>query len=277
MPTKNKLIQVDGQEIALMMIKDNDFISLTDIAKHKNPESTALIISNWLRTKFTIEFMGLWEQMHNPDFNLIEFEEVKSEAGSNSFVLSPRQWIEKTNAIGLISKAGRYGGGTFAHKDIAFEFASWISASFKLYLIKEFQRLKLDESARLQQSWNLHRTLAKVNYTIHTDAIRANLIPKFLSKEQCNAIYASEADLLNMALFGLTAREWREQNRELTGNMRDNASIEQLVILSNLESINAMFIQQGLSSSQRVIQLNQIAIVQVQSLVDSQLVKKLKQ
>jgi hypothetical protein len=221
--------------------------------------------------------MGLWEQMHNPDFNLIEFEEVKSEAGSNSFVLSPRQWIEKTNAIGLISKAGRYGGGTFAHKDIAFEFASWISASFKLYLIKEFQRLKLDESARLQQSWNLHRTLAKVNYTIHTDAIRANLIPKFLSKEQCNAIYASEADLLNMALFGLTAREWREQNRELTGNMRDNASIEQLVILSNLESINAMLIQQGLSSSQRVIQLNQIAIVQVQSLVDSQLVKKLKQ
>lgn len=276
MPTKNTSIQVEGQEIALLTVNDNDFISLTDIAKHKNPEATGQIISNWLRTRYTIEFMGLWEQMHNLDFKLLDFEQVKNDAGSNSFVLSPKLWIEKTNAIGLISRSGRHHGGTFAHKDIAFEFASWISPSFKLYLIKEFQRLKLDESARLKQSWNLQRTLAKVNYTIHTDAIKANLIPKSLSREQCYAIYASEADLLNMALFGMTAKEWREQNRGIPGNMRDHASIEQLVILSNLESINAMLIQQGFSSSHRLAQLNQIAITQMQSLLNSAQIRNLK-
>ncbi|MCF2520499.1 KilA-N domain-containing protein [Dyadobacter sp. CY351] len=276
MPTKNTTIQVSGQEIALMNINDNDFISLTDIAKHKNPESAGQIISNWLRTRFTIEFMGLWEQLHNPDFKLLEFDEFKNDAGSNSFVLSPKQWIEKTNAIGLISKSGRYASGTFAHKDIAFEFASWISPSFKLYLIKEFQRLKSEESDRLKQSWNLQRTLVKVNYTIHTDAIKAHLIPKSLNSEQCSAIYASEADLLNMALFGMTAKEWRHQNKGIMGNVRDNASIEQLVILSNLESINAMLIQQKLSASDRLVQLNQIAITQMRSLLNITLVKKLK-
>ncbi|MCF2488711.1 KilA-N domain-containing protein [Dyadobacter sp. CY347] len=276
MTTKNTSIQVAGQEIALININDSDFISLTDIAKHKNMESAGQIISNWLRTRFTVEFMGLWEQLHNPDFKLLEFEGFKNDAGSNSFVLSPKLWIDKTDAIGLISRSGRHGGGTFAHKDIAFEFASWISPSFKLYLIKEFQRLKLDESTRLNQSWNLQRTLAKVNYTIHTDAIKANLIPKSLTREQFAAIYASEADLLNMALFGMTAKEWRIQNRGIAGNMRDHASIEQLVILSNLESINAMLIQQGFSASQRLAQLNQIAITQMQSLLNSSHLKKLK-
>lgn len=276
MPTKNTTIQVSGQEIALMNINDNDFISLTDIAKHKNPELAGQLVLNWLRTRFTIEFMGLWEQMHNSNFKVIEFDEFKNDAGSNSFVLSPKQWIEKTNAIGLISKSGRYASGTFAHKDIAFEFASWISPSFKLYLIKEFQRLKSEESDRLKQSWNLQRTLVKVNYTIHTDAIKAHLIPKSLNREQCSAIYASEADLLNMALFGMTAKEWRHQNKGNMGNVRDNASIEQLVILSNLESVNAMLIQQKLSASDRLVQLNQIAITQMRSLLNITLVKKLK-
>jgi hypothetical protein len=276
MSTKNTTIQVSGQEIALMNINDNDFISLTDIAKHKNPELAGQLVLNWLRTRFTIEFMGLWEQMHNSNFKVIEFDEFKNDAGSNSFVLSPKQWIEKTNAIGLISKSGRYASGTFAHKDIAFEFASWISPSFKLYLIKEFQRLKSEESDRLKQSWNLQRTLVKVNYTIHTDAIKAHLIPKSLNSEQCSAIYASEADLLNMALFGMTAKEWRHQNKGIMGNVRDNASIEQLVILSNLESINAMLIQQKLSASDRLVQLNQIAITQMRSLLNITLVKKLK-
>ena len=274
---KNKIIIVQGQEIAIITREKDDFVSLTDIAKHKNAEASGLVISHWLSTKFTIEFMGLWEQIHNPVFNVTEFSNIKNEAGSNGFVLSSKQWIEKTNATGIISKTGRYGGGTFAHKDIAFEFASWISAPFKLYFIKEFQRLKEDENDRLKLEWNLQRTLAKVNYHIHTDAIKENLIPKELSKEKINFVYANEADMLNVALFGMTAKEWRDKNPKAEGNIRDAASIEQLVVLSNMESINAVLIHQGLKQSERLQQLNSIAIAQMKSLLGNKNIKKLKQ
>jgi KilA-N domain len=220
--------------------------------------------------------MGIWEQMHNPIFNVTEFSNIKNEAGSNGFVLSSKQWIEKTGAIGIISKTGRYGGGTFAHKDIAFEFASWISAGFKLYLIKEFQRLKDDENDRLKLTWNLQRTLAKVNYRIHTDAIKENLIPATLTKEKINFMYADEADMLNMALFGITAKQWRDANPKAEGNIRDDANIEQLVVLSNMQSINAVLIHQGLPQNQRLMQLNKIAITQMKSLVGNKNLKKLK-
>jgi hypothetical protein len=273
---KNKIITVQGKEIAIISSEKEDFISLTDIAKHKNAEATGLVISHWLSTKYTIEFMGIWEQMHNPVFNVTEFSYIKNEAGSNGFVLSSKQWIEKTNAIGIMSKAGRYGGGTFAHRDIAFEFGSWISAGFKLYLIKEFQRLKEDENDRLKLTWNLQRTLAKVNYLIHTDAIKENLIPATLSKDKINFVYADEADMLNMALFGMTAKQWRETNPKAEGNIRDAANIEQLVVLSNMESINAVLIHQGLQQSERLQQLNKIAITQMKSLVGNKQLKKLK-
>jgi hypothetical protein len=221
--------------------------------------------------------MGLWEQMHNPVFNVTEFSYIKNEAGSNGFVLSSKQWIEKTNTIGIISKPGRYGGGTFAHRDIAFEFASWISAAFKLYLIKEFQRLKEDESDRLKLTWNLQRTLAKVNYHIHTNAIKEKLIPETLSKEKINFVYADEADMLNMALFGMTAKQWREANPKAEGNIRDAANIKQLVVLSNMESINAVLIHQGLKQNERLEQLNKIAITQMKSLVNRpNTIKKIK-
>ncbi|TLV03774.1 KilA-N domain-containing protein [Dyadobacter luticola] len=266
-------ITVHGQGVSILMSENEEFISLTDIARHKNSSATGLVISHWLSTKFTVDFMGLWEQMHNQNFNLTEFSYIKNEAGSNGFVLSSKQWIEKTNAIGLISKAGRYGGGTFAHRDIAFEFASWISASFKLYLIKEFQRLKTEENNIQNLDWNVRRTLAKVNYAIHADAIKDNLVPKELDKTMRNRIYATEADLINVALFGLTAKEWRDRNPGKSGNMRDEATIEQLVILSNLESINAMLIHQQLPSSERVTQLNFIAITQMKSLLNGKQVK----
>jgi len=219
--------------------------------------------------------MGLWEKMNNPHFNVTEFSYIKNESGSNGFVLSAKIWIEKTNAIGLISKPGRYGGGTFAHKDIAFEFGSWISPEFKYYLIKEFQRLKEDENDRLKLEWNLQRTLAKVNYHIHTDAIKENLIPSELTKHQISFVYANESDLLNVALFGMTALEWRTTNPDKEGNIRDYANIVQLVVLSNMESINAVLIRQGLSKSERLIQLNKIAITQMTSLVNSKQLKKL--
>ena len=219
--------------------------------------------------------MGLWEMLCNPDFKPTEFERFKKEAGSNYFVLSPQRWIESTSAKGIISKSGRY-GGTFAHKDIAFEFASWISPEFKLYLIIEFQRLKEEENDRLKLDWDLHRTLAKVNYRIHTDATKENPIPVELSKQQIGAVYASEADLLNVALFGLTAKQWREKNPEAEGNLRDVATIEQLVILSNLESINAMLVHQGKTSSARLAQLNNMAIFQMKSLINNKQLKKLK-
>ena len=273
--SKSKLITVKGIGIATLMVNGEDFISLTDIARNKNPDEPKDVVKNWLRSKTTIEFIGLWEQLNNPNFKGVEFDAFLFEAGSNAFTLSPSKWIETTNAIGLVSKQGN-NGGTFAHKDIAFEFASWVSAGFKLYLIKEFQRLKDDENDRLKLEWNLQRTLAKVNYQIHTDAIKENLIPQELSKQQTSFVYANEADLLNMALFGMTAKQWRDANPKATGNIRDAATLEQLVVLSNLESINAVLIHQGLSQSERLTQLNKIAITQMKSLLNSKPMKKLK-
>jgi len=273
---KSKTIHVNGTDITVLESENDDYISLTDMARFKNVETTGLVISHWLSTRYTIEFMGLWEQMNNPNFNVTEFSNIRNESGSNGFVLSAKQWIEKTNAIGIISKVGRYGGGTLAHKDIAFEFGSWISPQFKFYLIKEFQRLKADENDRLKLDWNLQRTLAKVNYHIQTDAIKENLIPKECSKLQISHVYANEADLLNVALFGKTALQWRTENPTSEGNIRDAATLEQLVVLSNLESINAVLIQQKLSQSTRIMQLNQIAISQMKSLIGNRSLKKLK-
>jgi hypothetical protein len=273
---KKQTIKVEGIEVATFTKNDSDFISLTDIARRKNPAFPADVIKNWMRTRSTIEFLGLWEKLHNHNFKLVEFDQFKNNAGANSFVLPPQKWIEKTKAIGLVSKSGRYGGGTFAHKDIAFEFASWVSAEFKLYLLVEFQRLKEDENKRLKLEWNLQRTLTKINYKIHTDAIRKNLIPHELTKDQINIKYANEADLLNVALFGITAKTWREQNPKLKGNIRDYASIEQLVILSNLESINALLIRDGLSQKDRILKLNNTAIIQMKSLLTNDKIKKLE-
>ncbi|MEI6823658.1 MAG: KilA-N domain-containing protein, partial [Bacteroidota bacterium] len=243
---KNKTIKIDENEIIVLSQNNEDYISLTDMARFKNAETTGLVISHWLSTRYTVEFMGLWERMNNPLFNVTEFSYIKNESGSNGFVLSAKQWIEKTNAIGIISKPGRYKSGTFAHKDIAFEFGSWISPEFKYYLIKEFQRLKDDESSRLKLEWNFQRTLAKVNYHIHTDAIKDNLIPLELTKQQTSFVYANEADMLNVALFGKTAQQWRNEFPDAEGNIRDMATIEQLVVLSNMESINAVLIHQSM-------------------------------
>jgi hypothetical protein len=272
---KNKKIEVKGTEITIFKGDTEDFISLTDIARYKDAANMDTIIQNWLRNRNTIELLGFWEQLYNPNFKPLEFEGFRKQAGLNSFVLTPKRWIETTNAIGIISKSGRY-GGTFAHKDIAFEFASWISIEFKLYIIKEFQRLKEDENNRQKLDWNLQRTLAKVNYTIHTDAIKERLIPEKLTAKQTSLVYASEADLLNMALFGKTAADWRAEYPDAKGNMRDVATLEQLVVLSNLESINAVLIRQGLNQSERLTQLNQIAITQMTSLVNNANLKKLK-
>lgn len=240
---KNKKIKIDDIEISIISQEQNDYISLTDIARYKDAGHTDDIIKNWMRNRNTIELLGFWETIYNPDFKPVEFDGFRKQAGLNSFVLTPKRWIETTNAVGIISKSGRY-GGTFAHKDIAFEFASWISIEFKLYVIKEFQRLKEDESDRLKLGWNFQRTLAKVNYHIHTDAIKENLIPTEISKQQASFIYANEADLLNVALFGMTAKEWRDDTStgsvtKKAGNIRDEATIEQLVVLSNMESTNA--------------------------------------
>ena len=273
---KSKTINVKGTEIVILTENNKDeYISLTGIARYRDPERSDYILQNWLRTRSTIEFVGLWEQFNNPNFNSIEFDGIKNQAGSNSFSLTPKRWIEATNAIGIVSKTGKY-GGTFAHRDIAFEFATWISAEFKFYFIKEFQRLKADENDRLKLEWNLQRTLAKVNYHIHTDAIKENLIPPTLSKDKINFVYADEADMLNMALFGITAKQWRDTNPKAEGNIRDAANIEQLVVLSNMESINAVLIHQGLKQSERLEQLNKIAITQMKSLVGNKNLKKLK-
>jgi len=273
---KNKIITIENKDIVIYSQKNEDYISLTDMARFKNAETTGLVISHWLSTRYTVEFMGLWEQVNNQLFNVTEFSNIKNESGSNGFVLSAKQWIEKTNAIGIISKPGRYGSGTFAHKDIAFEFGSWISPHFKYYLIKEFQRLKDDENDRLKLEWNFQRMLAKVNYHIHTDAIKENLIPAALSKQQISFVYANEADLLNVALFGKTAQQWRTENPTTEGNIRDTATIEQLVVLSNMESINAVLIRQGLQQRERLLQLNSIAITQMKSLINNSNLKKLK-
>jgi len=273
---KNKTITVKGTEIIILTEKNKDeYISLTGIARYRDAERSDYILQNWLRNRSTIEFVGLWEQFNNPNFNSIEFDGIKSQSGANSFSLTPKRWIEATNAIGIISKTGKY-GGTFAHRDIAFEFATWISAEFKFYFIREFQRLKEDENDRLKLEWNLQRTLAKVNYHIHTDAIKENLIPKELSKERMNFIYASEADMLNVALFGMTAKEWRDANPAVEGNIRDEATIEQLVVLSNMESINAVLIHQGLKQNERLSQLNKVAITQMKSLLANTTIKKIK-
>ena len=269
-------ISAKGTEITVLSVgSSDDFISLTDIAKQKNPEFPADVVKNWLRTRFAIEFMGIWEQLHNPDFKLVEFDQFKSEAGANAFVLSPQKWIDTTNAIGIISRSGR-GGGTYAHKDIAFEFASWISAEFKLYLIKDYQRLKTDENSRISLDWNVKRVLAKVNYKLHTDAIRDNLIVPELTARQKSFVYADEADLLNTALFGMTATEWRKSNPDKDGNMRDHATIEQLLVLANLENINALFVGQGMAQAERVETLNKIAKSQLEAITKTNSVMGLK-
>lgn len=253
-------IEVLSQAVQVLTVKDDDFICMTDIARYKNQDATDDLIRNWLRNRNTIEFLGIWEQINNPGFNPVEFDGIKKVAGLNSFSLTPKQWIERTGAIGIISKAGRY-GGTYAHKDIAFEFAAWVSVEFKLYLIKEFQRLKEDERKTL--GWDIRRNLTKLNYRIHTDAIRQHLIPPALSAAQTSFIYASEADVLNMALFGKTAAQWRDENPGDKGNIRDQADGAQLVCLSNLENLNALFIAEGKTQSERLRQLNQIAIGQL--------------
>lgn len=271
---KNKTISVQGFDIVWYETNYNDYISLTDIARYKDAEHTDDIIKNWLRNRNTIELLGFWESIYNPNFKPVEFDGFRKQAGLNSFVMTPKKWIESTNAIGIVSKSGRY-GGTFAHKDIALEFASWISIEFKLYIIKEFQRLKEDETSQLKLEWNLQRTLSKINYHIQTDAIRDNLIPKEITKQQANFVYADEADLLNVALFGLTAKEWRENNPDKKGNVRDYASLEQLVVLSNMESINALLISQGITPSERLRELNKVAITQMKSLLKNKAIKQL--
>jgi hypothetical protein len=273
--TKNEKISVQGTEITILSEKNGDYISLTDMANAKNGAARAAdIIKNWIRTRTTLEFLGTWEKMYNPNFKVVEFDHFKSDAGLPTFVLSPGQWVEKTNATGMYVKQGKY-GGTYAHKDIAFEFGSAISPVFRLFLIKEFERLKEDENRRLSLEWNLQRTLAKINYKIHTDAIKEQIIPKMITKAQTNFVYADEADLLNVALFGKTAAQWRKENAELKGNIRDYATLEQLVVLSNMESINALLIHQGFSQPQRLIQLNKTAITQMKSLLNNPEIKLL--
>jgi len=269
---KKRTISVRNISVSIIEYQNEDYISLTDMIKAKEGD---FFISDWLRNRNTVEYLGIWESINNPLFNYGEFAIIKSMAGLHSYRISAREWIEKTNSIGIKATAGRY-GGTYAHKDIAFEFGMWISAEFKIYLIREFQRLKEDENCRLKLEWNLQRTLAKINYHIHTDAIKENLIPREVSGKQMSLTYASEADLLNVSLFGLTAADWRSANPGEAGNVRDHASLEQLVVLSNLESINAVMIQQGLSQGERLKQLNQIAIMQMNSLLGHKTIRKLE-
>lgn len=261
----NKEVIVKGINVRYSVFNEDDYISLTDIAKAKNPDNANMVVANWMRNRVTVEYLGLWEVLHNPDFNPIEFEGFRKEAGLHAFTLSPQQWVEKTNAIGIVSKSGRY-GGTYAHKDIAFKFASWISVEFELYLITEFQRLKIEEQKALE--WSAKRELAKVNYRIHTDAIKENIVPT-LTEEQLKYVYADEADLLNVALFGMTAAEWHRANPELKGNIRDYATIEQLLVIANMESYNAILIEQKVSQKERLMQLNNMAKSQLRVLQQS--------
>ena len=272
---KTRTISVKGSEITVSRKEHEDYISLTDIAKYRNSAEPFAIINNWMRSRSTIELLGLWEGLSNPDFKPLEFERFKNEAGSNYFVLSPQRWIEATNAIGLVSRSGRY-GGTFAHADIAFEFASWISVEFKLYLIKEFQRLKQEEFDQKKLEWSVSRTIAKVNYLIHTDAIKENLIPPDIQKSKQKFIYADEADLLNLALFGQTALLWKTGHPELKGNIRDYATLEQLVVLSNLESLNAELIKMQITAEERLQKLNKTAIEQMKVLISNKSMKALR-
>ena len=269
----NKLV-VHGTEVSIQWnMERDDYISLTDIAKVKDSDNPRYIIQNWMRNRNTIEFLGVWESLYNPNFNRVEFDAFRSQAGLNSFVMTPQKWIEATAAIGIVSKAGRY-GGTYAHKEIAFEFAAWISVEFKLYLVKEFERLKAEEMRRF--GWDIKRNLAKINYRIHTDAIKENLIPPELSAKQTSLVYASEADVLNMALFGMTAKEWRDSHPELKGNIRDYANVSQLVCLANLENLNAVFISEGMPQAERLARLNAIAISQMQVLTQDHRIEMLE-
>lgn len=259
-------IHAQGVEIGIYTQDfQNEFISLTDIAKYRNADDPRFVIQNWMRNRDVIEFLGLWEILHNPDFNRVQFDTVKNEAGLNRFVMTPTKWISTTNAKGILSKAGRYGGGTFAHSDIAFEFASWISAEFKLYIIKDYKRLKNEENSRLSLSWNLHRTLSKLNYRIHTDAIKEYLLPE-LTEQQTAFVYADEADLLNVVLFGKTAKQWRDSNPKSKGNIRDEASLQQLLVLANLESYNAVLIRQKVTQKERMNLLRALVIQQLNTL-----------
>lgn len=275
--TIKETIHAKGMDIAIYTEDfQNEFISLTDIARYKSDEPF-IVINNWMRGKDTIEFLGLWEQLHNPNFKPIEFDRFRKEAGYNAFTLSPQKWIENTNAIGIVSKSGRY-GGTFAHSDIAFEFASWISAEFKLYIIKDYKRLKSDESSRLSLSWNLNREISKLNYRIHTDAIKENLIPPELKPYQISMTYASEADVLNVALFGITAKQWRDEHPDKNGNIRDYATLNQLLVLANMESYNAILIEQGKPQTERLQLLNKLAIRQLEAIqeINMDTMKKLE-
>ena len=265
--TKTKKDQIFAKGLAIQIYTEdfkNDYISLTDIARYKNAEEPKDVVKNWLRIRDTIEFLGLWEVIHNPDFKGVEFDSFKNESGTNAFTLSPQKWIVKTNAIGIVSKSGRY-GGTFAHPDIAMEFASWISAEFKLYLIQDYKRLKLDENSKLSLSWNLNREILKINYKIHTDAIKEYLL-KDLTSEQLSYKYASEADILNVALFNKRAKQWREENPNLKGNMRDYASLNELLVLANMESYNAVLIGKGINQKERMIELRNLARTQFMSI-----------
>jgi hypothetical protein len=269
-----KEIEVNGLKVQLKKQADDDYISLTDIARKKNIHEPKDVVKNWLRSKSTIEFLGLWEKINNPNFKGVEIDSLLKESGSNAFTLSPSRWIKLTNAIGIESNKGK-NGGTFAHSEIALEFASWVSTEFKLYLITEIKRLKEVESNRQNHEWSVQRMISKINYHIHTDAIKENLIPKTLTKEQAAIVYANEADLLNVALFGMTALQWKSQNPNAIGNIRDQATLHQLVVLSNMESINALLIQQGIPSNERILQLNQVAIMQMKSLLNSNSAKYL--
>ncbi len=272
MSKKTEHIEVKGVSVAVTAYPEGDYLSLTDMLKAKDGD---FFISDWLRNRNTVEFLGIWESVHNPGFNYGEFAIIRSQAGLNSYKLSVKDWVDQTKAIGLRATAGRY-GGTFGHKDIAFEFGMWISPEFKIYLIKEFQRLKDEENSRLRLEWNLQRTLAKINYRIHTDAIKETLLPAKITKAQAAFVYATEADMLNVALFGKTAKEWRDEHPDASGNIRDQASLEQLVVLSNLESLNSVLIRQGLAQKERLISLNDIAITQMRSLMANISLKRLK-
>lgn len=268
---KTSTLDIQGTSVAVVTSSQGDYISLTDMLRAKDGD---FFISDWLRNRNTVEFLGIWETIYNPAFNYGEFATIKSQAGLNSYKISVKEWVEKTGAIGLKATAGRY-GGTYAHPDIAFEFGMWISPEFKIYLVKEFRRLKDDENNRLQLGWNLQRTLSKINYRIHTDAIKDTLIPPTVTKAQASQVYASEADLLNVALFGHTAKQWQDAHPDAQGNQRDNATLEQLVVLTNPESLNAVFIRQGLPAPERLHKLNEIAISQMRSLLTDHHIKRL--
>lgn len=271
-------INADGIEISVVTTvgSEEDYISLTDIAKYHNSELPGYVIQNWMRNRSTIDFLGLWERMNNPRFNCLEFEAIKQSAGTNSFAMTPKKWVNDTAAIGIISKQGRY-AETLAHKDIAFEFASWLSPEFKLYVIKDYQRLKEDETHRLSLEWNVKRILASANYRFHTDAIKQNLIPEKLSGKEIGFVYSDEADMLNMALFGMTAGQWRASHKDTKGNIRDNATVEQLLVLANLEILNSAYIAQGKPQGERLKLLRDIAVTQLKTLCENASVKKLKQ